>query len=76
VKMYGDSRDGGFSDLAAFGPGMRVEMHPATDRWARGDRYGEVRKVTRRYVHVLMDRSGRTIRAVPGNIGAIVETHS
>jgi hypothetical protein len=69
--IYADSRHG-FPSLASFNAGMRVEMHPGTDRWMRGDRYGEVIKVTRRYVHVKMDKSGRTVRTVPGNIGAIV----
>jgi hypothetical protein len=41
---------------------QRVQAHPATDTWMRGDRYGTVKKIGRRYIHVLMDRSGRTIR--------------
>lgn len=75
MKTYGDGRDGGFSSLDSFKPGMRVELHPGTDQWMSGDRYGEVRKVTRSYVHLRMDVSGRVIRAMPGNIGAILETH-
>lgn len=44
------------------GEGSRVQLHPACDRWMRGDRFGTVRKITRRSVHVKMDRSRQTIR--------------
>jgi hypothetical protein len=54
-------------------PGDYVELHPGTDAWMRGDRYGVVVKVTHgkrvlavmvrpSFVHVRMDRSGRTLR--------------
>ena len=42
--------------------GQRVQLHPATDSWMRGDRYGEVKRVTAKYYHVAMDRSGRMLR--------------
>ena len=45
--------------------GYRVQLHPGTDAWARGDRYGEVVKLGRRHLHVKMDKSGRTLRAPP-----------
>ena len=48
--------------------GDRVQMHPATDGWMSGDRYGVVVKVTARYVHVRMDRSGRVRRVHPANV--------
>lgn len=48
--------------------GDRVELHPATDAWMRGDRFGEVVKVGRKVYHVKMDRSGRTLRVIPANI--------
>lgn len=44
------------------GEGSRVQLHPATDRWMMGDRFGTVRKITRRSIHVKMDRSKKTIR--------------
>ncbi len=46
----------------------RVELHPATDAWMFGDRYGAVVLIGRKYVHVLMDRSGRTLKVQPRNI--------
>ena len=49
--------------------GDRVQIHPATDAWMRGDRYGEIVKVGRTLVHVKMDRSGRTLRLHPQNVG-------
>lgn len=42
--------------------GRRVEIHPRYDAWMAGDRFGEVVKVTPRYITVKMDRSGRTRR--------------
>ena len=36
--------------LEQFTVGDRVELHPATDRWMRGDRFGTVSKLGRRYV--------------------------
>lgn len=47
--------------------GDRVELHPATDAWMQGDRYGTVERITRdqEKVVVLMDKSGRTLRFVP-----------
>ena len=55
-----------------FQAGMRVELHPATDAWMMGDRYGDVVKVGRKLVHVQMDRSGRTRKVHPRNIGQIL----
>lgn len=48
--------------------GERVQMHPATDTWMMGDRYGEVLRVTATRVHVRLDISGRTIRCHPSNV--------
>ena len=52
--------------------GKRVELHPATDAWMRGDRYGEVVGVTAKYVRVKLDKSGHTVRLHPDNIGSVV----
>lgn len=51
-----------------FTEGMRVETHPATDEWMSGDRFGTVVKVATKYIHVKMDRSGRTLKFTLHNI--------
>jgi hypothetical protein len=56
-------------------PLARVQIPPYTDRWMRGDRYGEVVKVTdekieqwsgdfivRKIAHVKLDKSGKTLK--------------
>jgi len=55
---------------------MRVQIPCYTDRWMRGDRYGEVVKVVNKTVrhdradrvrdvaHVKLDKSGKTIRVL------------
>ena len=57
--------------------GTRVELHPATDAWMMGDRFGEVTgiKLDRTrvvYYLVTMDRSGTTRKIGHGNIGRVV----
>ena len=57
--------------------GKRVELHPATDHWMQGDRYGEIIALGRahKYYDVLsdkfcesprylvkLDKSGKTVR--------------
>ena len=54
--------------LEQFTVGDRVELHPATDRWMRGDRFGEVVKLGRHYVHVKLDVSGQTRQFAPENV--------
>ncbi len=46
-----------------FQVGQRVEVHPATASWRRGDKYGtiEVFPERGRWVHVRMERSGYVI---------------
>lgn len=53
--------------------GSSVQLHPATGRWMRGDRYGIVVKRGRtvcgnRAWWVKMDRSGETVRVVEANL--------
>jgi len=50
----------------AFMVGQRVSMHPATDAFMMGDRYGTVIKLGQKLVHVKMDRSGKTRKVSPG----------
>jgi hypothetical protein len=42
--------------LGDFHPDQRIELHPATDLWMAGARYGDVVKVGSKYVHVQLDR--------------------
>lgn len=37
----------------------RCELHPATDRWMMGDRYGTIVRVDGGSVRVILDRSGK-----------------
>jgi hypothetical protein len=53
---------------SSFAVGERVQTHPATDRWMRGDRWGTVTRVGRRLVHVKMDVSGHVAKLHPSNI--------
>jgi hypothetical protein len=52
----------------SFTVGQRVESHPGTDAWVFGDRYGKVVKIGRKYIHVYMGRSGRTLRFPPDRL--------
>ena len=67
TKIYGP-----FDSLGRFAPGDRIEVHPATDTWMRGDRYGTVEAIGRKALAVHLDRSGRRVRVSPHNIGAIL----
>jgi hypothetical protein len=53
-----------------FERGQRVQTHPATGTWMKGDRYGTVVKRSSKYVTVHMDRSGRVLRFLPDNLMA------
>jgi len=43
-------------DLGDFREGMRIEMHPVTDFWLAGARYGTVTMVGRQKVLVTLDK--------------------
>jgi hypothetical protein len=51
-----------------YAKGARVQAHPATDTWMRGDRYGTVVSVGKRLIHVRMDRSNRVVKFTPDNL--------
>ena len=53
--------------------GDRIELHPATDEWMRGDKYGEIIKVyADSTMTVRMDKSRRLIRVKRSEIyGAV-----
>ena len=45
-----------------FVKGQRVELHPGTDRWMMGDRYGVVTAPSiKGMVRVKLDKSGRSL---------------
>jgi len=49
-----------------FHGGDRVELHPGTDAWMQGDRYGTVVDTLETgYVTVRMDKSSRILRCPP-----------
>lgn len=61
-------------ELRDFKPGQRVQLHPATDLWMRGDKFGTVSSVGRKFVRVRMDKSGDLVSVAPGHILEILET--
>jgi hypothetical protein len=54
--------------LKGFKVGDRVQLHPATDQWMQGDRYGEVVRISLTWVSVKLDKSGRTQSFTPENL--------
>jgi hypothetical protein len=65
-----DEIDTSDATCADFSVGRRVQLHPCTDFWMQGDRYGEVTGVYPdiEVVRVKMDVSGRSLRLHPKNI--------
>jgi hypothetical protein len=61
-------RDQGAPVPQDFSVGDRIQLHPATDAWMRGDRFGQIRKITQKFYHVAMDGSGRVLRVPPHDI--------
>jgi hypothetical protein len=58
--------------LSDFFVGDRIQLHPASERWMRGDRYGEVVSLGRKYLKVRMD-SGPTFKVDPRDVIEVVE---
>lgn len=52
----------GYAIRKAPEPGDRVEIHPATDLFMRGERYAEIVRVADDYVSVTGERSGQRFR--------------
>jgi hypothetical protein len=50
----------------------RIELHPATDSWMRGDRYGIVERIGMVCIWVRLD-SGRRIRLLPDNVYQVID---
>ncbi len=58
----------GLYTVADFRPGTRVQLHPGTDLWAQGARFGTVTRTTRQRVYVRLDRTGRVVALAPGRL--------
>ncbi len=58
--------------LNDFTKGDRIEMHPATDMWMRGARYGTIIGITRKSLRVELDHMAGIYRVSPDNIGSII----
>jgi hypothetical protein len=71
-----------------FAKNARVQLHPASDYWMQGDRYGTVVSIGRlregyergtedrylfRPINVKLDKSGRTVRLHPANVLEVFE---
>lgn len=41
--------------------GRHVQLHPATDRWMMGDRFGEITRVEAERVRVKLQVSGKSL---------------
>ena len=54
--------------VSDFATGDRVEIHPCTDLWMMGARFGTVIKLGRKFVHVELDKTGRSHKFLPANI--------
>jgi hypothetical protein len=50
--------------------GQRVELHPNTDEWMMGDRYGQIIDISSETgnIRVLMDKSLRELIVHPRNV--------
>lgn len=59
--------------LLTFNVGDRIELAPHLDRWMMGDRFGEIVKIGRRFLHVRLDKSEKTIPVVPENARKVSE---
>lgn len=51
-----------------FRTGQRVQAHPGTDTWMRGDRYGTIERIGHLWIYVRMDRSGKLIAFKADNL--------
>ena len=50
--------------------GKRIQLHPGTDQWMMGDRYGPVTRANKDgTLQVKMDRSGKSLRVRRDHVG-------
>jgi hypothetical protein len=50
--------------------GTRVELHPGTDHWMRGARYGTIKRIDPFGISIELDRAG-TFRTTPDRVRAV-----
>lgn len=66
--MFNVTRGNAMHTLKDFTPGQRVQTHPATNAWMRGDRFGTVTSICRKHVRVHLDKSDRAVFFLPQNL--------
>lgn len=54
--------------VTGFEVGQRVQMHPATDLWMRGARFGNVAKLGHKYITVQLDALKKPVKVHPDNL--------
>lgn len=54
-----------------FKQGQRVALHPATDLWMMGARFGTVAGTGRKFVGVKLDALRRIVKVLPCNLEVI-----
>jgi hypothetical protein len=59
--------------LENFAIGDRVELHPATNLWFRGARYGTVRGIGRKLVKVHVDKLDRVVGFPPASLRILAD---
>ena len=52
---------------------VRVQLHPCTDAWMMGDRFGVVVSVSRKFAMVKCDRSGKLRKVAWINLMEVVK---
>jgi hypothetical protein len=53
--------------------GDRVQLHPASNWWARGARFGVIAKLTPGHAWVLLDATARVVRVRIADILEVVQ---
>jgi hypothetical protein len=73
LEVLGEYHNNPGKSLHAWMVGKRIQLHPGTDQWMMGDRYGKVTRAGKDLVTVKMDRSGRSLRVRPAHIGEVID---
>jgi len=53
--------------------GLRVQLHPATDWFMRGARYGTIERAGHNHLSVRLDATGRIVRLAPRDIQEVYD---